>query len=804
MRGEYGGPVTKLSLFTRVEGLGKLPDQDPSAHYAVVSRLEPRPRGDGGRGYLVELLGGRSVRVLAWLGSGGKAFACDTPTAEPFTGDPTVSFALDSDKAGQGFGYMRPHDGDRPTIIAHFMQRGDDGKVALSRATRDLGSYADGFYDVDIALSALFLVCYHLPLQRGESLVTRTVEEVLDSLLTASYPDALDALMYRGSAGENGHEPSSFERYAARSLKQAGAGRVRAIAAAHDIELRRLGITRCFWTAFQKSDLEPEERDALLAVEASLNRLVLVARAFENESGEPARVNDTDESGWELMALATLARFVSVAPACLRACDEDNPFMKLPGSAATRGGEWDIRTRFAAAVELLLLPFRLEYRFDCDVRGGKLAVDCVLPAASAFPQADASAREQTRAAYAVRLSALLAAVAFGSGVGVVNALVACHAGTLDCPVLTSMLFGRQRFVMGAMPHIDSRGFTDQETPVENLLAELGCERANVSLSPEGELTPVEPISLDLPQRSMPAAQDTRSLPADLAKRLRADTVADLDVYSRDDDTLADRVVEARQALANGDAASAAGMLQDIIDTYDAAAALQDDERRPLYCSNMVARVLVDRVSKADERFRKVPDSAYDARSLLARIYRETGNKELAEHDARELVDMAPTSPDSYHAMAMAFIAQDRHADAVEPLTTALRFACAPGDIAVMYYRLAFALWSAGDAKTGLACYVMVSPQSPFGEAAAEEAGELMRAEGISHRLSHDEAKEQLRAVGIPIAPLDQVREDVLRATTQLVDGGFFNVAAPLVQFLARLDMGPNGADVLAIVASSLL
>ena len=799
----YDGPITKLPLFSKVEGLGKLPDQDPSAHYAVVSRLEPRPKGDDGYGYLVELLGGRSVRVLAWIGAGGKAFACDVPTAEPFECDPTVSLALDPDKPGRGVSFLRPNDGDEPTVLARFVQREGDGKVALSGAVRDLGSYDGEFNDLDTALSVLFLACYHLPLQHGEDLVSRTVEEVLNGLLGASYPDALDALMYRGTTGENGQEPSAFEHYAARSLERAGAGRVRAIAAAHDIELRRLGGTRMFWTAFRSSELEAEERDTLLAVEAALNRLALAAKACEEGRGAPARVNDLDEDGWERAVLATLADFVHAAPACLRACDEDNPFMKLRGVAAARGGEWDVRTRFAAAIEFLQLPFRLEYRFDCDARNGLLAIDCVLPAASAFPQTDAVAQERVRAAYAVRLSALLAAVTFGSGVGIVNALVTCRAEALDGPVLTSMLFGRQRFVMGAMPHIDSRDFTDQETPAENLLAYLGCEQANLSLSPEGALTPVEPIALVMPERSISAAQDTRPLPADLAERLCADTAADLDVYGRDDDTLADRFEEARQAIESGDAASAAGMLQDIVDTYDAASALQGDSRRPLYCYNMVERILVGRASKPGERFRKLPDSAYEARYLLARIYRDAGKWELAEQVARDLIGMAPTASGSHHALSMVFIAQDRYADAVEPLVDALRFAFDPNDIATMYYRLAFALWYAGDAKTGLACYTMVPPQSQFGDSAAEEAGDLMRGEGISRKPSYDEAKAQLRSAGIPIAPLDQVREDVLCVTTRLVDEGFFNVAASLVHFLSRMEMGPNGADVLAVVASSL-
>ena len=799
----HDGPITKLPLFTQVEGLAKLPGQDSSTHYAVISRLEPRPKGDGGRGYVVELLGGRRVRVLAWLSAGGRAFACDAPTAEPFAGDPIVSFALDPDRPGRGFGYLRPHDGDKPTTIAHFVQREGDGKVTLSRATRDLGSYADGFYDVGIALSTLFLACYHLPLQRGEELVTRTVEQVLDDLLRASYPDTLDALMYRGTAGENGRGPSPFERYAARSLERAGAEHVRAIAVAHSIELRRLGSTHMFWTSFDADELTADERDTLLAVEAVLNRLVLLARAFEVEHGVPARVNDLDEAGWERMATATLTSFIDAVPECLRACDEPNPFMRLDGVAAARGGEWDVRTRFALAAESLRLPFRLEYRFACDARGGVLAVDCALPAVNAFPQADEIARGQAQATYTVRLSALLAAVAFGSGVGLVRALVTCRGGDLSGPVLSAMAFGRQRFIMGTVPCLQAGDFTRVEAPASDLLAQVGCEECNIELSSVGALTPVKPIACSLPERLIPTGRDARPLPIDLAERLRADTVADLDVYGTDDDTLSGRYDEALKLIDTGDVQTAIGMLQDIIDTYEAAVALQGDERRPLYCSNMVGRVLVDRVSALEERFRKVPDSAYGARSVLTRIYREMGNWELAEQYAREMIDMAPTTVAPYHAQAMVFIAQDRFADAVEPLVTVLRFASERLDIAAVYYRLAFALWQAGDAKTGLACYAIVNPYSHFGSSAKEEAEDLMRGAGIGHMPTRDEARAQLRAAGIPIAPLDRLCEDILHVAARLIDEGLFDAAIPLVHSLTHLDVGPNGADVLAVVSASL-
>ena len=77
----------------------------------------------------------------------------------------------------------------------------------------DLGPYGTGSHDIDVIGAACYLTQWMLPREHGESMPTLTVADILDTLLESSYPDALDALVYRG--GKEG--ASGFERYASRS-----------------------------------------------------------------------------------------------------------------------------------------------------------------------------------------------------------------------------------------------------------------------------------------------------------------------------------------------------------------------------------------------------------------------------------------------------------------------------------------------------------------------------------------------------------------------------------------------------------
>ena len=82
---------------------------------------------------------------------------------------------------------------------AHFTQREKDGRLTVSSSMNDLGPYGTGSHDIDVmARLPVISTQWRFPREHGKSMPTLTVADILDTLLESSYPDALDALVYRG------------------------------------------------------------------------------------------------------------------------------------------------------------------------------------------------------------------------------------------------------------------------------------------------------------------------------------------------------------------------------------------------------------------------------------------------------------------------------------------------------------------------------------------------------------------------------------------------------------------------------
>ena len=625
-----------------------------------------------------------------------------------------------------------------------------------------------------------------------------TVDDLLNDLLDGALPDALDQLLYRGL---DAPEPSAFERFAAEQLEAAGAERVRAIAAAHDLTLRRLTSTDLFWMVYEADELSAEELDTLQAVDGALNRLALAARTMTEEDGSSQLLSDTSDEACALVAEQLLWRVADVVGDKLSACESQNPLLSVAEAHAARGGEWDVRTRFAASAEVLALPFSLDYRFDCDARAGVVEVDASVPAACAFtcvPEAD---RPREQAGYALRLAACMAGVAFGSGVGVVRAVVHIEERRSSGVPLCSLEFSRRSFKMRVVPRAEAGDLAGRCLSPERLLKLLAPRFAHVEFGEDGGLRPVEPICAGLPIRIMTFSGSTEPLPAALQEMLGATTLGELDIFDSDDDALAERFSEVF-ARADADEPAAVAELADIVGTIETVEALEADDRVPLYCTSMVGRVMAS-ARTPEVRFRKVPDTSFDARHALCRLYRERGNGEDALRLGRACVELAPTTFIAHHSLAAVYMDAERWSDAVPVLCDALRAAATPNEISVGYYRLAFALWNAGDPTLGLACYALVHPMSPFGAPAAEEVSELMQREHIAHAPTYEEAQAALRAAGIPLAPVDELAETVAKVAVALVDARMFAPAIGLVMYLSTLRLGSNSNDVLVAVSRSM-
>lgn len=783
--------VVKLSLFAKVRALKALPGFERGRTFALTDAIAPQP--EGGMGYLVEVLAPRRVRIMAWLALGGAIFACDEPLAvrPDRKGDAGIT-RYDDDKVG-----FYVHEDGRTSIVEHFSQRESDGRFTVTSTLRDMGPYGTGAYDIDEMGAVCFLANWVAPRENGEELTTTTVGDLLDELLEAPYPDALDALVFRGQ----GEQAAPFERFAAQSLTAAGAEYVRPIAAAHEVDLRRLSSTGLFWTGCDKGDLVDRELDTLQAVEGALNRLVFLEHYLGTDSS-PA-ISGLSMEQCERAARASLVDFASVAAELPRSCERPSDYASIAGATASRGGEWDVRTRFAAMVERLRAPFGFDYDFDCDARGGVFSIRAVVPAASAFPFESDAVRNDARTAYALRLAMTLAAASFGSSVGIVRAVVTVFERELDGPPIASLDLGRQAFTMRVLPRIQSSEALAADLPVDGLIEMLAPRELRLDRAEDGALSPIDPISADLPDRSAKMADDARPLPAALASSLRAERASDLDIFSAADDPLRDRYREVTARIEEG-GSSVAGDVADIVDAYDAAEALQDSDARPLYCVNMVARVMAGRLGDDEAtRYRKLPDTAFDARSTLCRLLRDQGDGQAALRIAEQLVELAPTSFTAYHSLALTYRELGRDEDAVRALIEGLKVAVAPTDIAAGYYRLGFLLWQAGDPALGLACYALVSRGTFFFGEAQVEMADLMREAHISRAPSADDARGALRSAGIPVAPVPATVEAAAAAAIGLVDAGFFDAAGALVHFLATASVAPNSRDVLPAVLRSL-
>ena len=787
----------KLPLFAKTQQLQSIPGEDARRVFMITEAIKPQP--EKSMGYLVEQVSGRQVRIHAWLAIGGAIFTCDEPIEERPERNPDAGMSKDDD--GDIFFFVRAE--GRPVKAAHFTQREEDGRLTVSSCMNDLGPYGTGAHDIDVMGAACYLTQWMLPREHGESMPTLTVADILDTLLESSYPDALDALVYRGGK----EDASGFERYASRSLAQAGAELVRPIAATHDIDIRRLSSTGLFWTGCDKRELTDEQIDTIQAVEGALNRLVFAEHCLGVDSSP--MVGGLTEGACERAALSSLHSFASVAERLMRGCDRKSDYMELAGAQASRGGEWDLRTRFAAAAEGLRAPFNFDYVFTCDAASGVFAIEATVPVAGAFPFQGEAERNDARAAYSLRLAMTLAAVAFGAGVGVVRAIVTVRERNIDGPAIVSLEFSRQLFTMQLMPALQSGAILEASLSPRELIEAFSPRTLHMETGELGALLPIEPIEAPLPDRSIKMAEDTRPLPASLVEPLRADRVCALDIFDTGDDPLRDRYREigdcVREASAPEEEAPVASELADLIAAYDAAEMLEESTARPLYCVNMISRIIVSEHDDGPQtRFRKIPDTMFDARSMLCRIYREQGNLEDAIRLGEELVRLAPTSFTAYHSLALALREADRMEDAVRALLDGLTVAADPTDIACAYYRLGFYFWQGGDPSLGLACYAMVKPGTYFYGEAQAEMQELMQQSHLSRRPDLDEARALLRSDGVLVAPVPQLGEMAAKAGIALVDAGVFDAARSLVHFLSSLDVAPNSFDVLASVRRSLV
>ena len=819
--------VIKLPLFSKTSKLAAIPGQPEGVTYGVVWDACRDP--EHGFGYVAELLPGRRARLLAWLAADGKVYSCDRPLTGLAGLRPSLELAQWQDRKGQGaIRVPDPNGGGQPVIVGEY-QTTWDKRYGFVNPTRDPGRFfLTRNWELRYFLAVSWLTFVHIPQTQGIAAGTGggRIGEVILGLLDGPLPDALDALIWRGTTQQG--QTSGFERFAARQLVEAGAADVRAIAAEHNVTLVRLGSTSLFWLRFD-DDVSPEQRATLLAVEAALNRLWFVEWAAGAADGGTGMLHAFDERFCAQAAQGALREISRNAGAVAQRERADNPYRTIRGAEGARGGIWDVSTRFVDTCERLKLPFRLEYRFDTDLDAGVMAVRFTVPSANAFPASrmgergwyDARAgRPACAAAYAIRLAGLMAQVAFASSVRVMAVDVTAHEDGLAGRPLLSLGFDRTPFLMEALPplkdgRLDNPMFDDDPLAVLNVLKPV---RHAVRFAGDRglcEITPL-PVHASLAAKRQEVWRDRRPLPEPLRGLLRADTVAELDVM-HDDAVVGDDEVRAILEENEESPLIASVQLEAVLSRIGEIG-LDEQGRLPLYCAYPMARLIVsldsgmgagsvlpdaEPLRSADTRYWKAPDAAYGAHLWLSRFARQEGDADRGLAEALQCLSLAPTTARAYIEVAVCHAEQEQYAQAAETLTQGLRVALLPGDFLYMYYRLAYALWRIGRTNEAVACYTMVlrEPNTALAETARGELAELrQQIDDTRPPMAVAEAEQVLHAANIPVSPTEAALDAMAAAAVGLTDAGVPMAAHDAVWLMSR---HMRNSDVYDSMAASL-
>lgn len=819
--------VIKLPLFSKTSKLAAIPGQPEGVTYGVVWDACRDP--EHGFGYVAELLPGRRARLLAWLAAGGKVYSCDRPLTGLAGLRPSLELVQWQDRKGQGaIRVPDPNGGGQPVIVGEYQTTWDQ-RYGFVNPTRDPGRFfLTRNWELRYFLAVSWLTFVHIPQTQGVAAGSGggRIGEVILNLMDGPLPDALDALIWRGTTQQG--QTSGFERFAARQLVEAGAADVRAIAAAHNVTLVRLGSTSLFWLRFD-DDVSPEQRATLLAVEAALNRLWFVEWAAGAADGGTGMLHAFDELFCAQAAQGALREISRNAGAVAQRERADNPYRTIRGAEGARGGVWDVSTRFVDTCERLKLPFRLEYRFDVDLDAGVMAVRFTVPSANAFPASrmgergwyDARAgRPACAATYAIRLSGLMTQVAFASSVRVMAVDVTAHEDGLAGRPLLSLGFDRTPFLMEALPplkdgRLDNPIFDDDPLAVLNVLKPV---RHAVRFAGDRglcEITPL-PVHASLAAKRQEVWRDRRPLPEPLRGLLRADTVAELDVM-HDDAVVGDDEVRAILEENEESPLIASVQLEAVLSRIGEIG-LDEQGRLPLYCAYPMARLIVsvdsgmgtgsvlpdaEPLRSADTRYWKAPDAAYGAHLWLSRFARQEGDADRGLAEALQCLSLAPTTARAYIEVAVCHAEQEQYAQAAETLTQGLRVALLPGDFLYMYYRLAYALWRIGRTNEAVACYTMVlrEPNTALAETARGELAELrQQIDDTRPPMAVAEAEQVLHAANIPVSPTEAALDALAAAAVGLTDAGVPMAAHDAVWLMSR---HMRNSDVYDSMAASL-
>ena len=785
-------PTYKLRFLDPKKRFPSMPEQPAGRSYGVVWKVfgeDPKESC-----YVVEFVGKSHISLLGYVSVSGEVYKVDGPVQKvPLPKNPDMKLVLDESDSSVGEILVRGANGAMRACARTAgspegpMREQSDHETWNSSRALPYGEFmASMFLRYVIFADPNNTLANTVPADELDEGIKNTANkiklvklpepvEVFLGFNTAPLPDAIETLLYRVDHADN---PSGIERYAAALMSEVDLPRLRTIAAKSEMGLARIDRSKLFYLNFDRSLLDQDEIDMLLAIECRLNRLSGILERIGAGLGPVA--SSPSFEGCSLFDLWHISKTTNDVPRLLETLSNDNPWAK-PGTVACQpGGEWDVRTRFARIVEALNVVTRLDYIYRANVAEGIMLVRFGRTVVDALPQREYDAQddawrevdEPKRAAWATehdaRIALTLAAACFASGARITRCYVQIAApdGEQGERIIATYSFGRAAYLANCVPAAKNFESMDMD--------DMPCKRmleAYESAAPDA----IEPAEVHARPRD-----DHRSLPPALRDLLLADTADELEVMEEGDDPYVARVAELRER-AKVDRAGAFEGFSRLVEELEAKCAVAEllatGPVQTLFCDNQLVRMVLP-VMEEDRSVRilRAPDALYFAQHEICSFYADQEDFERALPEVRHLYDLARSSMQSHFALINVLARLERYDEVIEVARHGLRIASDRSSIGYLFYRLAFAYWNCDQLELALACYRLVPRGEESGSNALEEMQGLMNEMGVNEPPTFEEAVETISKAGLELPPVPAVSNQLADAAVQLVDNGFFFLA----------------------------
>ena len=785
-------PTYKLRFLDPKKRFPSMPEQPAGRSYGVVWKVfgeDPKESC-----YVVEFVGKSHISLLGYVSVSGEVYKVDGPVQKvPLPKSPDMKLVLDESDSSVGEILVRGANGAMRACARTVgspegpMREQSDHETWNSSRALPYGEFmASMFLRYVIFADPNNTLANTVPADELDEGIKNTANkiklvklpepvEVFLGFNTAPLPDAIETLLYRVDHADN---PSGIERYAAALMSEVDLPRLRTIAAKSEMGLARIDRSKLFYLNFDRSLLDQDEIDMLLAIECRLNRLSGILERIGAGLGPVA--SSPSFEGCSLFDLWHISKTTNDVPRLLETLSNDNPWAK-PGTVACQpGGEWDVRTRFARIVEALNVVTRLDYIYRANVAEGIMLVRFGRTVVDALPQREYDAQddawrevdEPKRAAWATehdaRVALTLAAACFAAGARITRCYVQIAApdGEQGERIIATYSFGRAAYLANCVPAAKNFESMDMD--------DMPCKRmleAYESAAPDA----IEPAEVHARPRD-----DHRSLPPALRDLLLADTADELEVMEEGDDPYVARVAELRER-AKVDRAGAFEGFSRLVEELEAKCAVAEllatGPVQTLFCDNQLVRMVLP-VMEEDRSVRilRAPDALYFAQHEICSFYADQEDFERALPEVRHLYDLARSSMQSHFALINVLARLERYDEVIEVARHGLRIASDRSSIGYLFYRLAFAYWNCDQLELALACYRLVPRGEESGSNALEEMQGLMNEMGVNEPPTFEEAVETISKAGLELPPVPAVSNQLADAAVQLVDNGFFFLA----------------------------